>query len=64
MYQHIKLKMLTHCKLYTNSCRRNLDTAQAKQLKFEIETTPDLLVNIAIYEQQDPAATLYLTTLD
>jgi hypothetical protein len=35
-----------------------------KTLRFEIESTPESLINFAIYDQADPASSLYLVTLN
>ena len=43
---------------------RNLDQGMQKHLRFELETTPDNLLNLAIYDQQDPANSLYLVSLN
>jgi hypothetical protein len=43
---------------------RNLDQGMQKFLRFELETTPDNLLNLAIYDQQDPANSLYLVSLN
>ena len=67
MYQSTLLKTLTHCKfqiLINNKFRRNLDQHMLKTLRFEIELTPEKLINFSIYDQQDPASSLYLVTLN
>jgi len=43
---------------------RNLDQGMQKFLRFELESTPDNLLNLAIYDQQDPANSLYLVSLN
>jgi hypothetical protein len=35
-----------------------------KNLRFELEITHDNLLNLAIYDQIDPASSLYLVTLN
>lgn len=35
-----------------------------RTLRFEIEISTDNLLNLAIYDQQDPAGSLYLVTLN
>ena len=59
-------KTLTHCKLYQIKYmfRRNLDPHMEKNLRFELEITHDNLLNLAIYDQIDPASSLYLVTLN
>jgi hypothetical protein len=35
-----------------------------KTLRFELELTSDNLLNLAVYDQNEPATSLYLTTIN
>jgi hypothetical protein len=66
MYQSTKHKIPMLCKLILNviKFRRNLDKHMEKTLRFELELTSDNLLNLAVYDQNEPATSLYLTTIN
>ena len=49
---------------YNFSYSRNLDINHARWLRFEIEITSGNMLNVSLFDQADPAQTLYLATLD
>jgi hypothetical protein len=66
MSQLLLQKMRMRCKNTTiyYSFSRNIDVNHVKWLRLEIEVTSNNMLNVTLFDQKNPEATLFLATLD